>query len=474
LLELARQFDPFQRQGLYRFLRFVQSQADEEMDLPPASPPVGDAVRLLSVHKSKGLEFPVVVLAGMGTRFNEQDLSGPVLLHETLGLCPKITPPDADQSYPGLTHWLARRSEQRELRGEELRLLYVALTRARDALILVGTTNRKADGARWEPVGPTDIGTDEVAEARSHLDWLRAWLMRGANAGHWQSERQGETHLLRWQIYDGSGMEFAAPENTFGAERSDIIMPPDAARVEALKTRLAWEYAFAAATRRVAKTSVTALRGAAEEADAEAEHQFFDPPALGRTLVRRGALSAAEIGIAHHKFLQHFDLAGAADAEGLRREADRLEQHGILSSAETGALDFAALAGFWNSELGGKIRAAGGQVRRELPFTARCSPAELAAITGEESAGLAGEFVIVQGVADLAVLGAEEIWLVDFKTDEISPAELPAKVKNYSTQLKLYAMALAGIFQRPVTAAWLHFLAPQKSVRVELGTPESG
>ena len=475
LLDLARQFDPFQRQGLYRFLRFVQSQADEEMDLPPASPPVGDAVRLFSIHKSKGLEFPVVALAGMGTKFNEQDLSGPVLLHETRGLCPKITPPHADQSYPGLTHWLARRAEKRELRGEELRLLYVALTRARDALILVGTMNRKADTARWETEATTQISTDEVAEARSFLDWLRAWLPCVTSADQWQSGRRGENDLLRWQIYDGNEVEFAAPENTCGNEHNDIVAPPDAGRVEALKTRLTRPYPFAAATQRVAKTSVTALRREAEEADAEAEQKFFDTPTFERKPARRGALSAAEIGIAHHKFLQHFKLAVTANAEGLRQEAERLEQHGILSSAETGALDFAALAGFWNSDLGGKIRAAGGQVRRELPFTARFSPAELAAITGEEAAaGMAGEFVIVQGVADLAVLGAEEIWLVDFKTDEVSATELPAKIKTYSPQLKLYAAALAGIFQRPVTAAWLHFLSPQKSVPVELVPPESG
>src|SRR5262249_47719479 len=112
LLDLARQFDPYRRQGLYRFLRFVEAQEQEELDLPPALPVAADAVRLMSVHKSKGLEFPVVVLACMGSRFNEQDLSQPVLLNEEYGLCPRITPPDLDQSYPGLPYWLARRRER--------------------------------------------------------------------------------------------------------------------------------------------------------------------------------------------------------------------------------------------------------------------------------------------------------------------------------------------------------------------------
>ena len=160
------------------------------------------------------------------------------------------------------------------------------------------------------------------------------------------------------------------------------------------------------------------------------------------------------------------------DRDALRREASRLEQDGLLSRVETGALDFAALGGFWNSDLGGKIRAASAHVRRELPFTARFAPAELATITGEATApGMEGEFVIVQGVADLVVLGPDEICLLDFKTDDVSARELPGKIKNYSTQLRLYALALACIFQRPVTEAWLHFLAPQKSERVELRVP---
>ena len=198
LLDLARQFDPYQRQGLYRFLRFVQAQEDADLDLQPASPPTENAVRLLSIHKSKGLEFPVVALAGLGTKFNEQDLNGPVLLHETFGLCPKITPPGADQSYPGLTHWLARRAERRELRGEELRLFYVALTRARDALILVGTTNLKTDAAKWKSEPPAPVSTNEVADARSHLDWLRTWLPRATGSENWHGERHGENNLLRF------------------------------------------------------------------------------------------------------------------------------------------------------------------------------------------------------------------------------------------------------------------------------------
>ena len=142
----------------------------------------------------------------------------------------------------------------------------------------------------------------------------------------------------------------------------------------------------------------------------------------------------------------------------------------MLSPEEMAALDFNALAAFWETDIGRKIRIAAPDVRRELAFTARFSPQELAAITGEEpDPSLAGEFVVVQGVADLVVLLPKEIWLVDFKTDEVKPAELAAKTRLYEPQLKLYAHALSRIYgERPVTECWLHFLAPQKAVRINV------
>jgi ATP-dependent helicase/nuclease subunit A len=105
-------------------------------------------------------------------------------------------------------------------------------------------------------------------------------------------------------------------------------------------------------------------------------------------------------------------------------------------------------------------------VRRELPFTARFTPRELAVITGEPMAASNEDFVVVQGVADLAVLRADEIWLVDFKTDETAVDEVSAKVALYEPQLRLYALALERIYRRPITESWLHFLALPKTVRL--------
>ncbi|MFM8418928.1 MAG: UvrD-helicase domain-containing protein [Verrucomicrobiota bacterium] len=176
-LDLARGFDAGARGGLYRFLSWLDEQELADT-VEAASGDTQDAVRLLTVHRSKGLEFPVVVVAMLGTRFQLTDLTrGRLVREERMGLCPLVQREDG-RRYPSAALWLARRRERRELLGEELRLLYVALTRAVDRLLLFGTTTGKAFEERWPEVarriGP---GTDAlpvsmIEDATSPLDWL--------------------------------------------------------------------------------------------------------------------------------------------------------------------------------------------------------------------------------------------------------------------------------------------------------------
>ena len=480
-LRLAQQFDQFQRQGLFRFLKFLEAQqeAEAEPEVPAAA--VEDAVRLMSIHQSKGLEFPVVVLADLAKKFNERDLRGEIMFDEQLGLCPKVKPPQLGRRYPSLPHWLAQRRQKRELRGEELRLLYVALTRARDHLILTASITEKSWEEKWTQLQP--VTARNITAAKCFADWLALWFSNQGPApqSNTSSSSAGELETLRWQVVADEGLEDASSSNNRGDEAltefgnrqlaiGSKSEPPHAGcykAVEELRARLEWNYPFQAATRRTAKSSVTALRREAEESDDEAEkiHPTVEiHPRRRRRLARNSKLSAAEIGVAHHKFLQHFNLDAADD---LAAEAERLVRENHFGADERAALNLAALAAFWNSVPGRKIRSHPEEVRREIPFTARFSPRELAEFTGvAPEAGLEQEYVIVQGVADLVVLRPGEIWLVDFKTDEVSARELPEKIKIYTPQVRLYAAALERIFARQVTLRALHFLAAGKTVEV--------
>jgi ATP-dependent helicase/nuclease subunit A len=446
LLGLAEQFDQFQRQGLFRFLRFVEAQQEAGAEPEVAAATAADAVRLMSVHQSKGLEFPVVVVADLGKGFNRQDLGAEIILDEEFGLAPQVRRPQTGVRYPSLPHWLARRRQERELLGEELRLLYVAMTRARDKLILTGSMSRK----KWDSLPETwpEITPRALLAAKSCAEWLRLWLAHAEEA---------VTRLFHLRVLDDAALleDESSPTDVEDAESGPAL---DDATVERLRTTLTWQYPFAPATGRAAKTSVTALRRqAAEELEGEAE-KLFVPPRAASARRRAGKLSAADIGTAHHKFLQHVALAQAGSAEELRSEAKRLEQERLLTADEAGALDLAALAEFWQSEAGRKIRDQAARVKRELPFTARFAPSELDEIIRGGRRKSDDEFVVVQGVADLVVLLPDEIWLLDFKTDDVKASEVDTKKKFYAPQLQLYALALERIYGKRVTKSWLHFL----------------
>jgi ATP-dependent helicase/nuclease subunit A len=145
-----------------------------------------------------------------------------------------------------------------------------------------------------------------------------------------------------------------------------------------------------------------------------------------------------------------------------------------MKREEIALLDWDALADFWGSELGKRIREHRQYVHRELPFTARFSPQDLANLTHERPEPLLqNEFVIVQGVADLVALLPKEIWLVDFKTDDINRGEVPERTALHEPQLKLYALALARIYARPVTDCRLCFLRPRMDVAIRLAQRDS-
>jgi ATP-dependent helicase/nuclease subunit A len=364
-----------------------------------------------------------------------------------------------------LPHWLAQRHQRREQAGEELRLLYVAMTRARDTLILTGSVTEKKWAEAWQAAGA--VTSPKILAAKSYADWLGLWFAQQPGA---TAELQGELPNLRWRIADDA--ELAGEKVESKNLKAEAEVPElDDVTLQKLREHLTWQYGFGAATAHAAKSSVTALRRqAADELDDEAG-QVFTPtkfavksrqPATGNR-----QLSAADTGTAHHKFLQHVSLAALGTEAALAAEAERLKQEKVLSVDERAVLDLKAVVAFWNSDTGQKIRRHAAQVKRELAFTAKFTPAELSEIIGTtEAPALEQEFVVVQGVADLVVLLPEEIWLVDFKTDEIGAGDLPAQTKLHAPQLKLYARALAKIYRRPVTHCWLHFLALQHSESV--------
>jgi ATP-dependent helicase/nuclease subunit A len=452
LLQLTRQFDAYYGESLYRFLKFVEAQQEGEVTIEPAAVPVADAVRLMSIHQSKGAEFPIVVVADLGKKFNFSDLTKRIILDEEYGICPQIKPPGGTQFYPSLPYWLAERRQKRELLGEEMRLLYVALTRAGQRLVLVGTTSQSSLEKRWP--------LEEMLSSRTYLDWIGSWLVRTSGRDLPDS---GNNPLIQWTFYSEEDARLAGANGIIepaiaSAEDWQIISPE-------LRERLAWHYPFAAETEQAAKTSVTTIRRQMAEADGDESTPLF-----ARSSRRSGSrLSAAEIGSAHHAFLQWISLEKAPTLAALQEEAKRIGRQNLLTGDEIASLNLEAMAAFWQSEIGGQWLRQTKYLTRELPFTARFSALDLARLGWAKFAAIAApEFVIVQGVMDLVAILPEEIWLLDFKTDHFPASGLAEKIATYRPQLALYAEALQRIYRRPVTKCWLHFLAHDQTTALDI------
>jgi ATP-dependent helicase/nuclease subunit A len=241
------------------------------------------------------------------------------------------------------------------------------------------------------------------------------------------------------------------------AKEAVIVRPRSEAEKSALKERTEFTYRHDAAVIEPAKTSVSALRIRNQSRDEEVA-------APKRFVAASNGVDGRSRGLASHAFLQRLNLSGGFDAKSLEAQAIDLARRGLLEEDDCSLIDFEAISAFWNSETGIEIRARAAEVRRELPFTFKLRNQDVAALSGEttEFAVPAGEFVVVQGVADLVVLSAGEIWLIDFKTDAVKPSEVGAKADEYRTQIALYARALEGIYRRPVTRRGLYFLAARR------------
>lgn len=485
--EQARAFDGFARAGLARFLRHLEDLEEELETLPDAAaPPDGEeAVRILSIHRSKGLEFPVVFVANLGREIGASGGTPPILLDRELGIAAR-DPLPLSLGTVRTEAWarVAARLEAEE-RAEEIRLLYVALTRARERLFLVGTVGGRrpwrksfASWAERAPAGEAPLADDAVAEAGSVLDWVGTLLAGRPEGAPIRAALEGEGGR-RGETGDGGGIERPlfrvlvdpaagpAPSGPAAPVSDEPLDPAAEAHVREILRPLPPSPAAGVLSRRTV-TEVKRLRDTLVE---EGEGPGRAAPGDWRPLRRPEGPTPAERGRIAHRALQCLDLAQAGGADGIRTDLGRLTATGRLTPEETGAVDPDRLARFFASPLGRRVRGSP-HVRREVPFSLRLPPAEAdPALAGV--AGLEGEFVLVQGMIDLLFDEGDRLVLVDWKTDDVPAAAAPARAREaHAVQLALYARAAERILKRPCPERFAVFLSAGASVPLHGGEPE--
>ena len=471
LAELARQFEGAGHKGLFRFLTYLTRLRENGGRLiPPAPGRGGGGVRILSIHRSKGLEFPVVLLCGLARRLNREDLNRPILFHPKLGMGPKALDRDLGVEYPTLARAAVARQLEKEMMAEELRLLYVAMTRAREKLILsVALTGGGKDLEKLAGEADSPVDPQVLLGCQSVGQWvLLAALCRPDGealrqaAGAWTAAPAADFGPA-WDMrfVDGAPLRAAPPRGRAAPEKG-----PEGAdereQAAALAEMLAWEYPHGADVSLPSKLTATQLKG--RPLDEEAAEQAPRPPrpmTFGRPRFAAAdmGLTPAQRGTALHLVMQFIDFEQAGTVEGVEGEIARLVEQQFLTPQQGEAVDPARIAAFFQSDLGREVLAAPA-LRREFKFS-------LLVPAGDYYKGAEpGEQVLLQGVVDCCFETAAGVTVVDFKTDRVGEAGLAQRAEHYRPQLEAYSRALSEILGRPVARRVLWFFALDRAVDV--------
>ena len=413
-------------------------------------------VRIMSVHKSKGLEFPVVVLADLNRSFNRQDLDRPVLVHPQLGVGAERVETERRIRYDTVSKSALALTLEREAKAEELRILYVAMTRAQEKLIMVCSRKNPEKHLR-ELAALTELPVppEAVSGANCPGDWLLLTLLNtfqaselhgfaGVRPSELTEAPTGVTvHLHRIGGEETEGAASPAEEDT--GESPDTT--PDTAS-------LGFVYGHRAATVTPSKVTATQLKGRAideEIAEGTLPRRRESAPERPRFLQEKRGLTGAERGTAMHLVMQFLPLDTAAEPWAVAEVIDGLRRRRLLTPEQAAALDVPALVRFLASPLAERIRNAP-RLWREYRFA-------LLTDAGIYDGDAAGEEMLLQGVADCVFETESGLAVVDFKTDRVQTAEVQRRAEVYRAQLDAYAGALSRILERPVTERILYFFA---------------
>ena len=465
-LELSEDFARAGRQGLFDFVRTLREQLASGEAAAMQTTHASSGVRIMSIHKSKGLEFPVVILSDLARRFSNMDFQSSVLVHPQLGLGPVCVDARRHIQYPTIARQALERTLRREAKAEELRVLYVAMTRAKEKLVMVHTqANAGGRVADLMALSDCPVLPEAVDSGKCMGDWIMLPLLQRSEAGALRvfagqnSEGRFFTEETPWTVCVHDGLQFAAP-----VQQSDAAAEERAPQREDLLAdfaALSYRYPYAEQTAFPAKLTATQLKGRA--IDEEISENTTLPPRLRnlckpKFLAGKTALTGAERGTALHLVMQDLDFFCEPNEQSVRAQIEAMRAQRKLTEEQAKAADVHAIVRFLRSDLAARIRKSK-QVEREYRFSLLRPVRDFSSLDADDS-------VLLQGVVDCFFEEDGELVVVDFKTDHVSRAQLDERAEHYRPQLEAYSMALTRVMGKKVKEKVLYFFSAGEEVRL--------
>ncbi len=440
----VRDFAASGRQSLFDLVHMIHRLEEQKGRLPALGQKGGTGVQIMSIHRSKGLEFPVVILGGLNRIINRTDERAPVLFHPKLGIGPKGVDPELRVEYPTLARKAVQLKIEEESKAEELRLLYVAMTRAREKLIMTFSVEDA-----WKELSMLlpESGPRPDPQALQEKDTVAKWLLLPVLARtDAQALRMGGTSPKPISAGDWE-IRLVAGDRP-GVDTSDARSQEEKENPAPLDTGLLdWRYPWRQLADLPSKVTATQLKGRAlDEEAAEETRRPVPVPDFPQPRFRQETkgLTAAQRGTVLHSVMELIDLDKANTVEGVKGELERLVAGNWLTRTEADSVKPSMVAEFYSSPLGRQAMAAL-DLRREFKFSLFAPAQEIYPEAPE------GEEVMLQGVVDCCFTGPDGLTVVDFKTDRLSPSEIAEHSQRYRTQLDSYTWAVEQIFGTKVT-----------------------
>lgn len=456
LLNYASTYEKCGYIGLSGFIGFVDRLERENQDLAGTAGVSADAdvVKIMSIHKSKGLEFPVCILANCAGRFNRMDEKNNMIISSKEGLGIVVRKTETMAQYKTVNHEAVKLSTRQSSVSEELRVLYVALTRAKEKLIMVSAIKNPEStltkyavniGANTKRQAPFAVST-----ASSYSEWIITALLRHPNAKKLRdlatlsedvvlpSDFDLKVEIVPWGKSEN--------ENALSEEKRPEV---DKEIVDFIEQRVSYKYKYEPLTYALSKRAASEVDKGAVDRDYFASSR----PAF----LSKDGLTAAQRGTATHSFMQFSNYENAS--AGVENEIERLFEKGFINEGEKNAIDVKAVEKFFESSLAKRILNSE-LVMREKKFTVRVPITEVYPQLQEFS----DETVVIQGIADCAFVEDGKLIVVDYKTDNLASEDLFKE--KYSNQVKVYKKALSMCTDYEVSQAYLYSFKLGKEIEV--------
>ncbi len=463
LYDRAAAYEETDYRGLFRFLRFIGKMQKSGNDLSVART-LGeneDVVRIMTIHRSKGLEFPVVIIADLGKSINLADSRQALLIHKTYGLGPYVYDAKYNVRYPTFARQAIARQIIRESKAEELRVLYVAMTRAREKLILTGSVkNLKKKAEEWcRCTTAAVLPAYQILNASTYLDWLCPAIARHKDGAVlydiWQGSPESSSALpyadSKWTVDIKNNPVLAEKEkqdyvsDVFNAIKEHLPIET-AAGSDWVRERLTWKYPKNLNSQVPSKLSVTEIKRRFDPEPDTANIFTGNEYVRPQFLQDKQAMTGTEYGTLMHSVMQHLDFAGDLSDKGIKLQLDEMAQNEIIAAEHTAHVNRRSIQSFIYSPLGERMRSSN-KVRREMQFS-RMLDADRFYTDAQP-----GSKIFIQGVIDLLFNETDGIVLVDYKTDNCNEDEA---VKKYKIQIDLYSEAVEAILNRHIKEKYLY------------------